>query len=346
MNESILEILKEYLKNRFQSKIEIENFHSLSGGACQDNYSLDLKVLEGKESGEYKLVLRKDKGASLVASLNRVDEFSTALLAWQRGVKTPRPMWLEKDSSILGSPFYFMERIQGNADGRYLVKHPSLQNVRESIGRDLALQLVQIHSIQPSDAEPELREVLWKNGGNPLASSNLALHLVQSLRMELASHKEGYPAMELVLNWLEKNAPLTEKPVLIHGDFRTGNFMVSTKGLEGIVDWEFAHWGDRYEDLTWLCLRDWRFGKIKKEVGGFMERNCFYQIYEENAGVQLDPSLVKYWEVMGNLRWAIGCLGQAERHLSGKDKGIELASIGRRACEMEWEAIRLIENAR
>ncbi|EMN47402.1 hypothetical protein LEP1GSC088_0511 [Leptospira interrogans str. L1207] len=84
---------------------------------------------------------------------------------------------------------------------------------------------------------------------------------------------------------------------------------------------------------------------MNKEAGGFADRNEFYEIYEKVSGVKLDPFMITYCEVMGNLRWAIGCIGQTERHLSGKDKGIELAAIGRRACEMEYEAMGIIENA-
>jgi len=121
--------------------------------------------------------------------------------------------------------------------------------------------------------------------------------------------------------------------------------MVSPDGLQGIVDWEFAHWGDRHEDISWLCMKDWRFGKLNKEVGGFTDRETFYAEYEKSSGKKVDPRRVTYWEIMGNARWGCGAAGQAERHLSGMDKGIELASIGRRTCEMEFEAMRLIENA-
>jgi len=92
-------------------------------------------------------------------------------------------------------------------------------------------------------------------------------------------------------------------------------------------------------------VRDWRFGKLKLEAGGFATRQEFYEEYKKYFP-QLDEKKVLFWEVMGNLRWAIGSVEQAERHILGLDRGIELASIGRRTCEMEWEAMRLVENAR
>lgn len=317
---------------------------SLTGGACQDNYLIDLKIEGGDHKGDHKLVMRTDKGASLLASLSRIDEFGVCELAFNAGVKTPKPLWLEPGSDVIGNPFYFMERIGGSANGRFVVKDASINQARKVLPDELAASLARIHSVTPdmckdADLSKKLSRI---TGDSPKA---IAVNSISELRKEVAKLKEAHPALELILNWLEQNAIPTEDPVLVHGDFRTGNFMVAPDGLQGIVDWEFAHWGDRHEDVSWLCMKDWRFGKQNKEVGGFTDRETFYAAYEKHSGVKLDPRKVLYWEIMGNARWACGSAAQAERHLSGMDKGIELASIGRRSCEMQFEAMRLIDHA-
>lgn len=315
----------------------------LTGGACQDNYLIDLEVEGGPEAGVYRLVMRTDKGASLFASLARADEFAVCALAHGAGVKTPRPMWLEKSKEVIGNPFYFMERIAGSANGRFVVKDPSIAEARKRLPQELAGALAAIHSVKPEDCKDA--DLTRKLGRLVAEGQTIAGQSVHELRGEVAKLKEAHPALELILNWLEANARPTADPVLVHGDFRTGNFMVSAQGLEGVVDWEFAHFGDRHEDISWLCMKDWRFGKLNKEAGGFTDRDTFYAEYQKASGVSVDPAAVLYWEIMGNARWACGCAGQAERHLSGMDRGIELASIGRRGCEMEMEALRLIEHA-
>ncbi|MBE7439683.1 MAG: phosphotransferase family protein [Spirochaetales bacterium] len=343
-DEKLLSQLELYLSQRLEGSVFLSGLQSLSGGACQENFAVDVEVKSGPAQGRYEAVFRTDKGAALFASLSRAHEFQVCRLAFEAFVKTPEPFWLETNASITGSPFYFMRRIAGKAQGRFLVKDPSLNQIRPRLAQDLAQNLARIHSIGPEHCQDaELRQILaWDQD---LSTLDSARSQVQTLRGSLAQMPGAHPAMELILNWLEKNAASSDRLVLVHGDFRTGNFMVNPEGLQGIVDWEFAHWGDRHEDLTWLCLRDWRFGKTKLEAGGFADRAVFYSAYEEASGIRLDQRKILYWEVMGNLRWAIGCLGQADRHLSGKDKGIELAAIGRRACEMEWEAMRLIEKA-
>ena len=336
------EKVADYLTRRLGAPARIEKMKSLSGGACQDNYLVDLTVEGGTEKGNHKLVMRTDKGASLFASLSRVDEFHVCDLAYQAGVKTPRPMWLEENPAVLGAPFYFMERITGNANGRFVVKDASIANARKNLPSELATSLAKIHSVKPASCKDEaLKQKLGRISGE--GKKAIALNSVIELRKETSKLKEPHPALEWILNWLEDHAPETDEPVLIHGDFRTGNFMVSPAGLEGVMDWEFAHWGDRHEDVSWLCMKDWRFGKLNKEAGGFTDRETFYSEYAKASGITLSPEKVRYWEVMGNARWACGSAGQAERHLSGMDKGIELASIGRRSSEMEFEAMRLID---
>ncbi len=345
MNESFdfIKQLESYLKNKIPSFNKILEAKQLSGGACQENYSLRLEFQDSKNPIQ-EFVFRTDKSSSLFTSLSKEEEFYVAKIAHSKGVLTPKPILLEIDTSYLGTPFYIMEKISGKANGRYVTKDSSLKDLRKNLPKLLAEQLAKIHSIQPDDFQDlNIKNQLLKGIQTPNELPQNSLKIIQA---QIQNFDEPHPAMELILNWLEKNYPKVETLVLVHGDFRTGNFMVDPSGLKGILDWEFARFGDRHEDIAWLCMRDWRFGKINLEVGGFANRKEFYEHYEKFSGKKVFPERVLFWEVIGNLRWAVGCIEQAERHLSGKDKGIELASIGRRVTEMEWEAMRLIENAR
>jgi aminoglycoside phosphotransferase (APT) family kinase protein len=336
--------LENYLSERQNKTHLILKFESLSGGACQDNYLVDVHVADLFYPTIQNLVLRTDKGASLFASISKTEEFQITQIAVEHGVLTPRPVFLEENPKFLGNSFYLMERIEGKATGRYIVKDPSLSEIRKKLSSILALELSKIHNIKPPDLTNEKLKTKLLGSIN-FNHKNVAEAAIKDLRIQKQKLREPHPAMDLILNWLEKHIPETDEIVLVHGDFRTGNFMITPQGLTGIMDWEFAHFGDRHEDIAWLCMRDWRFGKQKLEAGGFAKREEFYREYQQFSN-NFDPEKVHYWEIMGNLRWAIGSAEQAERHISGTDKGIELASIGRRTCEMEWEAMRLIENAR
>lgn len=328
--------VEDHLAKHWKDDVKILSIQHLSGGACQDNYAISLQApISQKE-----LVLRTDKGASLLSSLSKRDEFKVAELIYKAGVKTPTPILLEEDPTIIGSPFFLMEKINGKATGRYITKDKELDSYRKtSMVSDLASNLGKLHTIKPELVEDEDLKSKLKN----VSKEIYIQRSIEDLRISLDHLPEPHPAIELCLNWMETHPPEIDEIVLVHGDFRTGNFMMNGEGLQGILDFEFAHFGDRHEDIAWLCMRDWRFGRLNKEVGGFGDRKDFYDFYEKSSGVKVDSRKVSYWEIMGNLRWAIGSAEQAERHLSGKDKGIELAAIGRRTAEMEWEAMRLVE---
>jgi aminoglycoside phosphotransferase (APT) family kinase protein len=110
-----------------------------------------------------------------------------------------------------------------------------------------------------------------------------------------------------------------------------------------VLDWEFAHVGAPEEDIAWLCVRDWRFGELALAAGGVAERWAFYRAYERAAGAEVDAERIHFWEIFGNLRWALGCAHQAARYARGGVRDLELLAIGRRSAEMEYEALRLIE---
>jgi aminoglycoside phosphotransferase (APT) family kinase protein len=90
-------------------------------------------------------------------------------------------------------------------------------------------------------------------------------------------------------------------------------------------------------------VRDWRFGNDALRVGGVGGLEPYVAAYEAASGRAIDRAALRFWEVMGNLRWATTCHSQAQRHLSGADPSVEFASLGRRAAEMELEFLTLIE---
>ena len=179
----------------------------------------------------------------------------------------------------------------------------------------------------------------------PLPGKSPAETALEKTREHLASLGEPHPALELALRWLRARAPQCASPVLVHGDFRVGNLMVGPAGLVGVFDWEFAHVGDPAEDLAWPCVRSWRFGQDHLRLGGVGRPEEFFDAYTRAGGRPVEAAAVRYWEVLGNFRWAVGGIVQAGRHLSGQAPSVELASLGRRTAEMELELLDLIEAA-
>jgi aminoglycoside phosphotransferase (APT) family kinase protein len=218
-----------------------------------------------------------------------------------------------------------------------VLRDSTLAAARTELPVHLAEALAAIHAITPENT-PGLVIPTPQSAGER-SPVDAALYFCKGM---LDALPHPHPAMELTLRWLADHPPPESERVLVHGDFRTGNFMVKPEGLSAVLDWEFAHWGVRACDLAWISVRDWRFGRLKHPVGGFASRSAFYKAYTSFSGWQVDPVEVHWWEIMGNLRWGAGAVFQAERVLSGGEFDLELLAIGRRAAEMEHEMLRLI----
>ncbi len=330
--DAVVARLADVLSHELDAPVAVTALQTLAGGACQELYRLQVEVGTARRQ----MVLRADAASSLPGSLGRRQEYAVIRAAVQRGVKTPAVRALTADLVRPGSDAYVMDWADGVALGSKVIRSPTLAATRARLPDLLAVELARIHTITP-ETEPDLdlNSIPFKGD----AVSTAVAFLVDMLdRMP-----EPHPAMEFGLKWCRDHAPDPGEVVLVHGDFRTGNFLLTPDGLSAVLDWEFAHWGDPHEDIAWLCMRDWRFGKLDLPVGGFAKRAAFYDAYAAASGRHVDPALVHFWEVVANLRWAAGAVYQGERYLSGQDPDFEYLAIARRVPEMEYEILRLIE---
>lgn len=325
--------IRQHLHKVFGPDVLLESLTPLAGGACQDNF----RVVTASPDGKRCWVLRSDAQNSIAGSIDRRREYHVIDAAVRAGVRTPKAHGLTQSLLREGAYAYLLEWADGDAIGRKIVKAPELEQARTGLAASLGAELAKIHSVTPtSQLEASL-------GVAPEKPMQHALNLQRSRIDALQTRRLG---TELVYRWLCENAPVLDEVVLVHGDFRTGNFLVTPEGLSAVLDWEFARWGSRYEDLAWITMRDWRFGVLSKPVGGFATRAPFYEAYERASGHTVNLACAHYFEVLGNLAWAVGSIAQAERYLVGGERNIELLAIGRRAAEMEWEALRLIERGK
>ena len=339
MTEGLQERIERDLSARTGGPVAVRAIERLAGGACQELFRVDLEISCGESAGGRRMVLRSDAVRRLPGSLDRRDEFRVIELALAAGVPTPPVRWASSGLVREGAWAYFMDWVDGEAIGRRVVKRPELAAARERLPLQLASALARVHSLSPRSA-PGL-SLAGAEGEKAPARSALDF-----LASALERLPEPRPALELVLRWLLDEAPVREERTLVHGDFRTGNFMVGPEGLRAVLDWEFAHFGNPMEDLAWMCVRDWRFGELDKPAGGLARREPFYEAYERSSGRAVRRDEVRWWEVFGNARWAAGSILQGERYLSGEEADLELVAIARRAVEMEFEALRIAEGDR
>lgn len=292
----------------------IDFMRLLPGGASKEAWAVDA-------DGSQLLVRRAGGGVIHEATLPLEQEFEVLEAAAEAGVKVPRP--IAYLGELGGREAFAMERVEGETIGRRIVR-----GAPPGLDVQLAEELAKIHAISP--------------GRLPFLRSG---DVLERFEHELDLVGEPHPALEYGLWWLRGHRPPPLADVVSHGDFRIGNVAVSERGLESLLDWEFAHLSDPREDLAWPLVRAWRFGVDERRLGGVGDVEPYLARYAELTGRTISADELYWWEVLGNLKWAVGCLNQCRRHLSGADRSVEYAVLGRMAAEMEYELLHLIEHA-
>jgi aminoglycoside phosphotransferase (APT) family kinase protein len=317
--EAVREALAEALGGD-PGELELEH---VPGGASRQTW------LVAGDGGRW--VLRRDPpGAESYAPL--AVEVDVARAATAAGVPAPPIVAFEPAGGRFGSAGFLMDHVDGTSVAPRVLRREELASARERLPAQLAEALARIHSVDAGTVA-----TLPDTGPDP------ALAACEFWEGALDEVGERLPAVEAGLRWLRLNSPPPpEQSALVHGDFRLGNFIVDPGGLAAVIDWELCHAGDPAEDVGWLCIRSWRFGNDERPVAGIGELEPFLAAYEAAGGTGPDPERLRWWEAMGNVKWAVICARQAADHLSGRRPSAELASLGRRICEPEWDLLELI----
>jgi aminoglycoside phosphotransferase (APT) family kinase protein len=315
---------------------------ALREASGEDPGELHLRRIPGGASREVWLVegdggrwaLRRDPpGAQSFVPLSVEHEVIGA--AASAGVPVPRPLRFEQEGGRFGTAGFVMEHVAGESVAPRVLRRDVFAAARERLVSQLGEALAAIHRIDPAGLD-----------GVPAADGDPALGACAFWEAQLDEIGEPLPATEAGLRWLRLNAPPPpERSVLVHGDFRLGNFIVMPDGLAGVIDWELCHVGEPAEDLAWMCVRSWRFGNDDRPAAGLGSREELLDSYEAAGGSRPEPERLLWWEAMGNAKWAVICARQAADHLTGRRRSAELASLGRRICEPEWDLLGLVADA-
>ncbi|WP_101948835.1 phosphotransferase family protein [Mycobacterium sp. 3519A] len=298
--------------------VSVENLRALTGGASRTTWAFDAVGDQRRP-----LILRTGPPDDVHAGM----ELEAAVQQRAAAAGAPVPHILAADNSVaaLGNPYLICDAIAGETIVRKI--HRSLDDAgRARLLRQCAEALAAIHRADPD--------------GIGLAEADQ----LAGWRQRLDEMGDTTATFEWAFRWLDRHRRPPSQRVLVHGDFRMGNLIVDGDGLAAVLDWELVHTGEVYEDLAWFCIRAWRFGAPESlGAGGLGSVEAFLSAYEAAAGVALDRDAFRWWLVAATLSWGVICRFQAERHLSGQTPSVELAAIGRRVAETEWDVLDLLE---
>ncbi len=302
--------------------VDIVSAEPLSAGASRLSWLLVVRAGDDRR----RLVVQRERQRGL----GRSDVAAEARLlraARAAGVPVPAVVAADPVGDVLDGAYLVTEMVDGETIPRRIARDPGLAAARAGFAEQCGRILATVHAIPPDSVRP-------------LAQPDV-LALIESMMDGVPDRR---PCFELGLRWLRGHRPPAREPAVVHGDFRNGNLVVNQDGIQAVLDWELAHIGDPLEDLGWLCARPWRWGG-RLTVGGLGERPDLLRAYRDAGGRSVTPAEAFWWQFFATVRWGVMCLEQARTHLSGEMPSIELAVIGRRACEIEYDILRLLESA-
>ncbi|WP_439815552.1 phosphotransferase family protein [Zavarzinia sp. CC-PAN008] len=304
----------------------IAKLRRVSGGANMETWSFEATT----PTGGVPLILRRAPGGKRQAretAPSLETEARVIVEAGKAGVPVPPVRYVLRPEDGAGEGF-IMDFVAGETIARKILRDAEFANARPILARQCGEILAKLHAV-PKETLP------------PLHSATPRAYVEQQVEY-YRSFNHPHPVFELALRWLLDHAPPHDKQGLVHGDFRNGNLIIGPDGVRAVLDWEIVHFGDPMEDLGYICVNSWRFGNIDHPVGGFGPREDLFAGYEAASGTTIDPERVKWWEVLGTLKWGVGCMTMARVFREGIDTSVERATIGRRASECEIDLLRLL----
>jgi aminoglycoside phosphotransferase (APT) family kinase protein len=304
--------------------VRVDDLRVLTGGASRATWAFEAVT----DAGSRDLILRIGPPDEIHAGMEL--EAAAAGRAASEGAPVPRVLVADDSAVPLGNPFLVCDFIGGETIVRRIQRALDDASRADLVGQ-CARALAAIHRADPT--------------GIGLTESDQ----LDEWHAQLDEMKDTTATFEWAFRWLAANRPAASPNVLVHGDFRMGNLIIDTTEqparLAAVLDWELTHTGEVYEDLAWFCIRAWRFGAPESlGAGGLGSIEHFLRAYEDASGTGIDRAAMRWWLVLSTLRWGVICRYQAERHLSGQTRSVELAAIGRRVCETEFDLLTLLES--
>jgi aminoglycoside phosphotransferase (APT) family kinase protein len=307
--------LAAWLTQQLGERITIARFTRAPGGASKENFFFDAISASGTRS----LLLRLDPGESIVET-HRLREHQV-LRAVEGALPAPRSLAVDAEGVHFGRSASILERVPGRTQ-------PEVSTRPSGVGILFEPEITPRLADQFVAALASLHAIDWRRKDlsgfdAPRAGTTEAPQwsLDWWQRVWEEDRVEEQIVVELAADWLREHAPAADEIVIVHGDYRSGNFLYDASGITAILDWELAHLGDPHEDLGWVTNRPFsvRGPTPERLVCGLFTRDEFFARYEKASGRTIDRERVGYYEIFNNYKLAVMCQATALRIARGKN---------------------------
>jgi aminoglycoside phosphotransferase (APT) family kinase protein len=293
------------------------------------------------ERGGAEFVLRRPPRPPLPPSAHDVLREARLLGALRdTPARVPAVLAVGDDEWIIGSPFYVMERVQGDVIVSSMPEPLDNPEQRARTAEELIEALVEIHGV-------DWRAAGLEGFGKPTGYLERQLRRFLGL-WELNKTRE-IPAVESVGAWLAENMPESGPATIVHGDFRLGNTLFHSgtpARLAAVLDWEMATIGDPLADLGYLCMM-WTeagdpTGGMRDALGavtraeGFPTRAGMIALYEQRSGRSMSD--IRWYMTLALWKSVVFMEGNYKRAVAGTTDDPYLKQFGEGVLELARQA--------
>ena len=306
--------LSAFLTDRWGVLARVESVSRIPGGASRETWRCAVASGDARRG----IIVRIDPVTSLIDT-DRATEYRAMEAAYKAGIPAPEPLFLEHDLAWIGRPFSVTSEITGAQaapDGL-----PDAH--RESLGRRKWTLLGEIARLDPL--------ALGLGSAMPATTVNTcALEQVDYWAGVIAADElHPSPVAEAAIRWLRRHPPPpAQRLALVHGDYRTGNFLYTPEGdIAAVLDWEMAHLGDPLEDLAWSLDPLWSWPNPGL-AGRLLPHKHAIRFWERSSGLKVDLSLFHWWRVFAAVKGIGIWISSSEDFHRGSAKDPILALAG------------------
>lgn len=305
-----------YLSTRWNEPVTVDAIEQIPGGASRETYRIGLTTGGGQRG----VILRRDPKSSLIDT-ERALEYRTYEAVHGAGFPVPEPLLLEEDPAPLDRPFSVMGEIAGCESAIAALAQPAFAAHRERLGERKWSLLGELAALDP-DA---LGVTAFMDKPDHAAARELD-YWAGVIESD-ALHPQ--PVAAATIRWLRRHLPPpSARLCLVHGDYRSGNFLFDDQGeIRGVLDWEMAHIGDPLEDLAWSLDPLWAW-PVRELAGGLLPRRQAVAIWSAASGMTVDAAALRWWQVFASLKGLAIWISSTEDFVNGESKEPILATAG------------------
>ena len=331
-NELLRERIATYLRRETGNLVMVGELTRFAVGFSWKTYLVPVSGLTGGNPPQ-ELILRLGPDYGLFAPYSAMPEFLAMRSLEGSTVPVPKAYWAGDDISHFGAPFLFSECMSGTAVVPWVpAGTPPLE---ETYRRPLGEQFI--------DALAALHRVPWEDKpiapmGEGITPENAALCNVEFWEKQIGRWAmRPYPAADWAIRWLKDNCPVAPRVTIVHGDYRTGNFLEKDGNITAILDWELVHLGDPHEDLGWASLPMYMGGS--KHICRLAEPEWFYARYSQKVGFEVSMKSVNYYRAFSLLKLAATHMAAARCFEEGRFSDMRMPAMGSQiaACLRQLE---------